>query len=326
MKKKLLSILLIFSVVLVSGCAKIPKLQNGEELVAKIDGKEISANDLYKEIKKQYGTSVVINMIDEFIANKEIDTNDEAEAYADSRISQLKLQYQTAGQDFDAAVISWGFANETALNAYFVSSYKKDLVVENYIKENLTEKEINKYYEDEIYGDLTVRHILIAPEVTSTMTTEEKTKAEEAALAKAKDLITKLNEGADFAELAKENSDDEGTAVNGGLYSDFNKNGSNAAVSEFFEASLKLEDGKYTTEPVKTEYGYHIILKISQKSKPELELVKDTINDALYNEKLEADEDLSMKTWAKIREKYNLSIVDTDVKNIYDSTLSQLEK
>ncbi|MDD3392572.1 MAG: peptidylprolyl isomerase [Bacilli bacterium] len=325
MKKKILGIVLSFSMILVTGCSKIPTLENGEEVIAEVDGLQITVNDLYDKVKLEYGTSVLINMIDDFIANQEVNSNDEAEEYADSQVSQLKLQYELAGVDFNSTLVTWGFSSEDDLVAYFISSYKKSSVVENYVKEHLTDDEINEYYDNEIYGDMTVRYILVDPDVTSDMTDDEKTAAEEEALALAKDIIKQLNNGADFSELAIKYSDDEATAKNGGLYSDFNKTGDNAPESAFFEAALALEDGKYTLEPIKTSYGYNIILKVSQKDKPELELVQDTIVDALYKEKSDEDEDLSDKTWAKVREKYNLNIVDTEIKNIYDTTISQLK-
>ena len=54
----------------------IPKLENGEEVLAKIDGKDFTANDLYKELKKQGGSTVMLSLIDDYIANIEIDWKD----------------------------------------------------------------------------------------------------------------------------------------------------------------------------------------------------------------------------------------------------------
>ncbi|MEE0776455.1 MAG: peptidylprolyl isomerase, partial [Bacillota bacterium] len=81
-----------------------------------------------------------------------------------------------------------------------------------------------------------------------------------AAEEKAKELIKKLDDGADFADLAKKNSDDTGSAENGGaLNGAFTKEGSNY-VQEFTDAAFALEKvGAYSKEPVKSSYGYHII-------------------------------------------------------------------
>lgn len=71
----------------------------------------------------------------------------------------------------------------------------------------------------------------------------------------AKDIITQLADGADFAALAKEHSKDPGTAANGG---DLGYQRSEVFVDEFKDAIEHLEVGKIS-EPVKTKHGYHVI-------------------------------------------------------------------
>src|SRR5690606_30614991 len=73
-----------------------------------------------------------------------------------------------------------------------------------------------------------------------------------------------LNEGADFAELAKANSTD-GTAQNGGELGYFAKTD---VVPEFGEAAFSTEVGTYTKKPVKTEFGYHIITVEEKRKRP----------------------------------------------------------
>lgn len=323
MKKRLLYACLCVGLLMTTGCGKIPKLQNGQEVVAKIDGKEISVEELYKEMKKQTGTSVMINLIDSYIANKEIPTDDDVKQYAESQLEQLKLQYQQSGEDFEVALVSAGYKNEDAFKEVIIQDFKKNKVVENYVKGKLTDKEIEEYYNTEIFGELTVKHILIKPETTDSMTTEEKTKAEEKALETAKGLVTQLQGGAKFDDLAKANSDDEGTKDEGGLFAGFTKDG---VVAEFWDASYKLKDGEYTLTPIKSTYGYHVILRVSAKAKPKLADVKDTVKDKLFSKKQTADTDLNMKIWDEVRNKYNLDIVDSDIKDSYNSSIKQLKK
>lgn len=66
-------------------------------------------------------------------------------------------------------------------------------------------------------------------------------------------------------------------------------------VDEFFEAALALNVGEYSKEPVKSEYGYHIILKTAQKEKPTLESVKEEVIETLAEEKINSDDTLSYK-------------------------------
>jgi peptidyl-prolyl cis-trans isomerase C len=72
----------------------------------------------------------------------------------------------------------------------------------------------------------------------------------------AKDLIAQLNKGAKFDELAKKFSKDPGSAENGG---DLDWANPENYVPEFSKALTQLEKGKFTAEPVKSQFGYHII-------------------------------------------------------------------
>ena len=306
-----------------TGCGKSTKLQDGKEVVASINGYNVTAEDVYAELKDKYGVSVVVNKIDKEIANAEITDDKEATEYAENQIKSIKAQYEQYKMDFTEALKNAGYENEKALKEAIIADRKKEIVLKNYLKDELTDKEIKNYYDNEIYGEMTVRHILIKPEATDDMTTEDKKAAEDKALEKAKKLINELDGGADFATLAKENSDDAGTASQGGLLSNFTKNG---VVSEFFDASLALKENEYTKEPVKTTYGYHIILKVSEKEKPSLDSVEDDIKDTLVTNKLKEDTNLSVTAWNKIREKHNFKINDSAIQKSYDDVIKQYEK
>ena len=322
-KKKLLIGLISLGVLATTGCGKIPKLENGEEVVASLDGKNFTANDLYNELKKQGGSSVLLNMIDTFITNQEITDSKEAKEYAASLIKQYKLSYEQNGADFEAALISNGYANEDEFKEVIATDYKKSEIAKKYIKADITNDELKDYYDNHISDELSVKHILIAPEVSDDATDEEKTNAENAALEKAKNLIEQLNNGADFDTLAKENSSDDATKDNGGVINNVVKEG---YVTEFWNAAYALENGKYTTEPVKTQYGYHIIYKVSHTEKKSLDEMKDTLYNKIVSEKISNDSSLEQKTWVKIREKYNLAINDSTMDSTYKSSIKSLEK
>lgn len=322
-KKKLLICLISLGVLATTGCGKIPKLENGEEVVASLDGKNFTANDLYNELKKQGGSSVLVNMIDTFITNQEITDSKEAEEYAASLIKQYKLSYEQNGADFEAALISNGYANEDEFKEVIATDYKKSEIAKKYIKADITDDELKDYYDNHISDELSVKHILIAPEVSDNATDEEKSNAENAALEKAKNLIEQLNNGADFDTLAKENSSDDATKDNGGVINNVVKEG---YVTEFWNAAYALENGKYTTEPVKTQYGYHIIYKVSHTEKKSLDEMKDTLYNKIVSEKISNDSSLEQKTWVKIREKYNLTINDSTIDSTYKSSIKSLEK
>lgn len=312
--KKLIGLALA-ATLLVSGCGA-PKLKNGEELVAKIDGYEVSANDVYNKMKKLYGTGITIDLIDAYIANKEVATDDEANKYVETQIQMYQLQYE----DFESVLVSSGYSSIDEFKEVLLMSYKKNEVVKSYYASLLTEEQIKKYYDEEIYGEMDVKHILIKPEEKSSTT--EQTAANEAALAEAKELIKKLDEGAKFDDLAKEYSDDTASATNGGLIEGVTKSG---YVAEFFDASLALKDGEYSKEPVKSTYGYHVILKVKSYEKESYDKLKQQAIDELVDNVMSADTNAANKAWLEIRKNYKLEVFDKDVKTIYDSNADSIK-
>lgn len=301
---------------------KIAKLDNGSELVAEIDGLKITANDLYNELKgKTGGFGGLLTIINNYIANKEVPTTDAMLSDAQNTIDSYKLQYQQEGKDFYQALVSAGYKDEAAFKDALVLNSKYQTVINNYLTKNTTDAEIKAYYDKNVFGDITTKHILIKPEVTSTMTDAEKATAEANALKAAQDIIVKLNNGEDFATIAKAESDDTASAVNGGAYVAAKK----TTVTEFWDAAAALKDGTYTTTPVKTTYGYHIILRVSQATRPTLEVAKDDIIDSIILEKSNADQSLADKTWAEVRKSYNLKIYETLINDVYNSNMNSLK-
>ena len=262
-----------------TGCGKTAKLKDGSELVFKMDNINMSAEDFYQKLKDNYGTYTLVNAIDELLLDKVYETDNDMKKQIDSQIIAMKNQF---GSDFnDAISYYYGVSNENQLREYVEMSLKRQKAIDDYANSLITDKQIEEYYNDKTIGDIKASHILITSEATNDMTDDEKKKFENDAYNKAKEVIKKLDEGAKFEDLAKEYSKD-GSANDGGNLGYFNRGD---MVSEFEEAVVKLEVGKYTKEPVKTQFGYHIILKTDQKEKPSLEDSKDTIKKTLAKER-----------------------------------------
>ena len=164
-------------------------------------------------------------------------------------------------------------------------------------------------------------HILITPSVSEDATTDEKKKAEDEALKEAKKIIKELKNGKKFADLAKKYSKDEASASNGGDLGYFDLN---EMVDEFSDAVKELKVDEYTKEPVKSSFGYHIILKTGEKEKPKLKDVKDKILETLREEKLNEDPGLYYKTLVDIREEKNIKWKDDEIKKQYNKLMDQL--
>ena len=309
--------------VLLTGCGNA-KLEDGKELVLDMDGIKISANDFYSTLKDKYGLSTLINEIDEKMLNKEYKTTDEIKKQVESQILSMKEQW---GSDFnDAIAYYYGVRTEKQLTDFLTMNIKKDTAVNDYAKTLVTDEDIEKYYDEDVVGDMEVSHILIKPDTTDDMTDEEKTNAESDALKTAKDIIKQLNDTKaenlkdKFKELAKKHSDDTGSATNGGYIGYFNRDDN--MVEEFYNGSVKLEVGKYSAEPVKSTYGYHIIYKTAQKDKAKLKDIKDDIIKNIADEKIDTSSNINAYAMEYFRDKYNLKIYDAQLKVLYDDYMN----
>ncbi len=145
--------------------------------------------------------------------------------------------------------------------------------LQNFIKANpVTDAEIKAEYDSKIAAEkgteYKARHILV------------KTEAE------AKKLIAELDKGGDFAKLANKNSLDAKESQNGGDLGWFS---AGQMVAPFSEAVAALEKGKYTKEPVKTQFGFHVILKEDSRAltPPPLEAVKEQLMPFLQRKKVQ---------------------------------------
>lgn len=326
MKKKILIALLILGCT--AGCGKVPKLSNGKEAVVSFEDTKISisADDLYNEIKEKYALSSLIDMIDNSILLKEYPKSDsDAKKYADEQLESIKKYYVDDDGKYDEkSLLSalsqyYGISSLDEFKEMLKLTYYRNKAVDDYAKNSITDKQVQKYYDEEYVGDISCKHILIAPKTTDSMSDAEKKKAEEDALKTAKEVIKKLNDGAKFDDLAKEYSDDDSNKDKGGDLGYFNKGD---MVTEFETAAYALKLNKYTTTPVKTKFGYHIILKTGEKEKEALDKVKDTIITTLADKAKEDDNTMQINALVELRKKYGMKIEDSSLSKQYSNYIS----
>ncbi|MDT2246237.1 peptidylprolyl isomerase [Paenibacillus larvae] len=94
----------------------------------------------------------------------------------------------------------------------------------------------------------------------------------------------KLEKGEDFAALAKEYSDDPGSKDKGGKYEKVDYSQMMQFVEPFKQAAWSLEENKIS-DPVETDYGYHI-MKVENRKKQTYDEVKDQIRSQLSQKKM----------------------------------------
>lgn len=311
---------LIFSIVY----KRVPTTKDGSQIVASVKGKTITADDLYKSLKNDNGTNTLISMIDEYISEKEVKVDEDDEEYVESVVDYYKdyaKQYETDLATFLTNYVGLtGIENEEEFYDFVMKDYKKSLAVVQYIGDQASEKELKEYYNGNYSDKQTVKHILIQLDTEE----EDTEKADEEAYERALEIIEKLDKvdsdklDKKFEEYAKEYSDDTETYDNGGLIEDFQKK---EVEEEFYNASAELKNGKYTKEPVKTSYGYHIILKVDSEKVESFKKLKDQVKEDYANAKLSEDTTLQVSAWDELRKEYKLKFNDDVVKKEYNKTI-----
>lgn len=294
---------------------RIAKLENGLEPVASIDGLTVTAEDLYEDMKEIYSVNNLLDIIDNKILEEKYPETDEMNTELNDQAEKYYNMYnQYYGYSKEEFLTKNGFGSERAFIEYLRLQYRRTQYTDDYIKEQITDKEIEKYYEDKVYGDINTKHILV--KVSSSATDEEKKKAENLA----KEIITKLNEGKSFDEVKDEYKDKI-------TYEELGYKAYNASLeSAYMEAMQKLENNSYTKEPVQTSYGYHVIYRIDQKEKPALKDVKEEIITSLVSEHKSKDTSVQYKALEKMREDAKLKFTDTVLEKKYETYKSQYNK
>jgi parvulin-like peptidyl-prolyl isomerase len=177
-----------------------------------------------------------------------------------SKLDQaLQAQYGRAGGEeafrktLEGAGVSFDHVKANIQDSLLISNFLEGIAQAG---PKITEEELRKAYAVETAGDKTasVRHILLL--------TQGKTEAEKAeALKKIEGILARAKAGEDFAELAKQYTEDPGSKDNGGLYENF---GRGQMVKPFEDAAFSVPVGE-TSGIVETAYGYHIIKVVDRK-------------------------------------------------------------
>jgi peptidyl-prolyl cis-trans isomerase C len=239
-------------VLALAGWTVAPAAAQGDTVLATIAGQPITESDL----------QLAISELDQQFAQLPDEQKRVAALTALIEIKLLAAESEKAGvadrEDFKRRM---EFLRLRALHIAFV---------EEKVAGAITDEAVRARYDQEIaaqppVNEVRASHILVDSEE------------------KAKEIIVQLDGGADFAELAKANSSD-GSAQDGGDLGFF---GPGRMVPEFETAAFALEVGQYTKEPVRSQFGWHIILVTDKRPQqpPAFEQVAQQIRSIMLREK-----------------------------------------
>ncbi|NYE09205.1 foldase protein PrsA [Bacillus niacini] len=266
-----------------------------DKAVAKVDGKAINKDELYDVMVEQYGAATVEQLIADKIVASE--AKKEKVTITDKELNEEvdKLKESYGGEEVFNQMLE---SNNTTVDA-LKDDLKNYLTIRKLLEPQIkiTDEELQTYFDEnkDSFGEaeqVKASHILVADEAT------------------ANEIKQKLADGADFAELAKEYSTDEGTKENGGELGFFAKG---TMVTEFDDVAFTLPVNEIS-DPVKTDYGYHIIKVEEKKEAKEANFddSKKEIKETLIQQKMETE----YSTWLEEKKK------DYDIENSLESVVS----
>jgi hypothetical protein len=222
------------------------------DIIARVGDDEITVGQLFAALTSELGILTTFELVDPMILEDRFEVDS---AEVEEIIDELKESY---GDEFDSILASEGFKSEDELFQYFEVA----LLNEAAFKAEFTPteerlRELHAQMNETISG----RHILVDNEELAV------------------DLIGQLQEATDFSELFTELAIEYsscGSAESGGDLGSWERG---RMVTEFDDAIFALEAGEFTTEPVETQHGYHIIYKTSLNDVPDFDDARDELED-----------------------------------------------
>ncbi|MGE7664796.1 peptidylprolyl isomerase [Ureibacillus composti] len=245
-------------------------------MIASVNGENITETELNEALTAQYGVEILDTLITEKIIELEAEklelsvTEEEIQAEYEDYTTQYGDE-----ETFIEVLSSYNMDEEDVKED--IKNYLLTIkVMEDYV--GITDEEIKTYFDENktTYGQIAqveASHILVENEET------------------AQEVIEKLNAGEDFAELAKEYSTDTATQEDGGNLGYFGK----GEMEEAFENTAFAMEIDSISEPVETDYGFHII-KVTDKIE-EQEAVFEDVKDTVYEDLLNSKVNEQYSTW-----------------------------
>lgn len=251
------------------------------DIIVETEVGNVSKEDFYEALKQESGEQVLTDLVTMVILENKYDvSNEEVQAELDNLKERL-------GESYEDALEAQGLTEDD-----LVADIRKALLQEKAITDGIevTDEEMEQYYE-RMKTEVKAKHILVEDEDT------------------AEEVLKKLDKGEDFAKLAKEYSQDPASAENGGDVGFFSVG---EMVEPFEDAAYTLEIDK-VSEPIQSDFGYHIVIVTERKEVEEdigtFEENKDDIRRAITERKIDPEtamkriDDLVSETKIKVKVK-----------------------
>lgn len=218
------------------------KTVNGEDVAYSVNNEDITASMFYDDMYKTSGEDTILNLIMQSVISQSVETTDEMKAQAEKQAKSIRESYQSQYgssylEELEADLKTTGYAT---VEDYLIEQFKLSKLNADYAKAHFDELQIRN-----------ISYILIQYEDQSNPS-EEATDDEKARMKAVDDA---LNSGTDFAEAAKQFSEDTSTAPDGGVLGTVD-NKVNSLDIAFLQAALALNEGEVSDWVHSEDFGY----------------------------------------------------------------------
>ncbi len=276
-----------------SGLPSDAGTQGADKTVAIVNGEKISSKEVeeklqrYKNLDPNLYTAIRKDILDEVIEHTIITqflkkeginvSQQEVDKTVDNIRERMKANPKTANIPFEELLEASGSSLEE-----LKEEIKTNLGLKTYFERTANDKTLHNYFaaNKAMYGGEMVRasHILVDTRLMESQ--EELNKAKQ----KIEDIKKELDKGADFAELARKYSDCP-SRERGGDLSYFPRKG--VMVESFAEAAFQLKPGQ-VSDPVKTQFGYHLI-KVTDRKEPTKDVKYEDVKELVKENYVEEE-------------------------------------
>ncbi|MFD3447263.1 peptidylprolyl isomerase PrsA [Microbacteriaceae bacterium 4G12] len=247
--------------------------------VAKSSAGNVTKDELYDAMKQSAGKNTLRQLVVQKVFTKDYKVTDKE---VNAEFDKVKKQY---GDQFDSLLKQSGMDEKTLKN-----QIRTNLAIKKAVAKDITDKELKDHYKPEIKAS----HILVKDEETAK---------------KVEDLLAK---GQSFEELAKQYSTDTASAEKGG---DLGYFGPGKMLPEFEKAAYELKKDQIS-QPVKSQYGYHIIKVTDIKELKPFDQEKEKIKEQIVEEKIQDTNYINTLVDKELK-KSDVKVEDKDLKDTF---------
>lgn len=277
---------------------RIAKLKNGEEVVASLGDYTVTADEVYNSVKNESAMYNVLDLIDYAILLDIYGDTGEADTYALEQAEQVYQSYEDYyGYSKEDFLSLNGYKNEKEFLTYMRHYYYYSKYYEDYLKEQISDEEVEEYYNSYVGGTKKV-HLYTVYDDSVDLNDIKKE------LDKGKS-ISKVNakySGATYSELGEISYTD---------YADYS--------DEFITQLYSLKAGQTSSVFQDGSTGKSLIYVESAEDTPELSDIKDELKQILGSKLDSEDSTLYYKAFIELREEKGLKFSDTEFKEMYDN-------